>query len=514
MRSVRNGPSARAEAYLRSNDPALAARYLDVTEYYLSAYARLIGPYPYAKFAVVENNAETGYGMPSFTLLGQRVIRLPFILHSSYPHEILHNWWGNGVYVDFRGGNWSEGLTAYLADHWIQEQSGKGAAYRRDALKRYADYVSAGEDFPIRRFVSRHNDATQAVGYSKTLMVFHMLRRLLGDELFIDGLRRFYQQYRFRFASFDDLRRAFEHVSGRDLKAYFSQWIERSGAPDPVLVGVSVRRQGDEYVLEGELVQRQGGTPYQLALPLAITLDGESLAEMRIVQSDRRRTAFRFSLRQRPIRVDMDPRFDLFRRLAADELPVTLGRLFGASEAVAVLPSQADASFRDAYLRLAKGWQRRYPGLRLIDDRSVDQLPTEVPVWVLGKENRFAADVMEKLVQQDTNLAGSSMLVGEVSLTLADVSLAAATADRDAAALGIVQGLSPAAVDALARKLPHYGKYSLLLFEGDSARNVFKREWTIEDSAAIHQLGSSRHAMAELPEEHALGGSEVRSVSQ
>jgi hypothetical protein len=57
--------------------------------------------------------------MPSFTLLGEQVIRFPFIL-SSYPHELLHNWWGNGVFVG-AGGN-CEGLTAYLADHLIAGQ--------------------------------------------------------------------------------------------------------------------------------------------------------------------------------------------------------------------------------------------------------------------------------------------------------------------------------------------------------------------------------------------------------
>ena len=63
--------------------------------------AAFIGPYPYDKFALVENFWETGYGMPSFTLLGPEIIRFPFILHSSFPHEILHNWWGNSVFVDY-----------------------------------------------------------------------------------------------------------------------------------------------------------------------------------------------------------------------------------------------------------------------------------------------------------------------------------------------------------------------------------------------------------------------------
>ena len=140
-------------------------------------YRGLIGPYPYGKFALVENFWETGYGMPSFTLLGPQIIRFPFILTSSYPHEILHNWWGNSVFVDYETGNWCEGLTAYLADHLIQEQRGKGADYRRDTLQKYRDYVRDGRDFPLTEFRSRHSAATEAVGYGKTLMVFHMLRR-------------------------------------------------------------------------------------------------------------------------------------------------------------------------------------------------------------------------------------------------------------------------------------------------------------------------------------------------
>ena len=80
-----------AYAFLRTPDSNLAARYLETAARYLDMYGDLIGPYPYRKFALVENFWETGYGMPSFTLLGPKVIRLPFILHSSFPHEILHN---------------------------------------------------------------------------------------------------------------------------------------------------------------------------------------------------------------------------------------------------------------------------------------------------------------------------------------------------------------------------------------------------------------------------------------
>jgi aminopeptidase N len=76
--------------FLRDDDPSLAQRYLDATARYLVLYEGMLPPYPYASFALVENFWETGYGMPGFTLLGPRVIRFPWILTSSYPHELLH----------------------------------------------------------------------------------------------------------------------------------------------------------------------------------------------------------------------------------------------------------------------------------------------------------------------------------------------------------------------------------------------------------------------------------------
>ncbi len=188
---VQEDPNLKAMAFLRTPDKAIAENYLGATFQYLEMYSRLIGPYPYKKFALVENFWETGYGMPSFTLLGPRVIRMPFILHSSYPHEILHNWWGNSVYVDYEAGNWSEGLTSYLADHLIQEQRGTAVEYRRSTLQKYTDYVTNSKDFPLILFGSRNSSVTEAVGYGKTMMFFHMLRLQLGNEAFKGALQEF-----------------------------------------------------------------------------------------------------------------------------------------------------------------------------------------------------------------------------------------------------------------------------------------------------------------------------------
>jgi len=55
-------------------------------------------------------------------------VRLPFIRTTSLGHEVLHNWWGNGVYVDWERGNWCEGLTTFMADYAYKEEEGESAA--------------------------------------------------------------------------------------------------------------------------------------------------------------------------------------------------------------------------------------------------------------------------------------------------------------------------------------------------------------------------------------------------
>ncbi len=111
---------------------------------------------------------------------------------SSYPHELLHNWWGNSVYVDFDQGNWCEGLTAYMADQLFAEQRGDAGTYRRATLKKYSDFVTSGNDFPLSDFSSRRSAASEAVGYGKSLMLYHMVRRAIGDELFLESMSAFY----------------------------------------------------------------------------------------------------------------------------------------------------------------------------------------------------------------------------------------------------------------------------------------------------------------------------------
>jgi len=469
-------PHATAEVWLRNPDDALAARYLAATETYLDLYSDLLGPYPYKKFALVENSWESGYGMPSFTLLGPRVIRLPFILHSSYPHEILHNWWGNGVYVDYARGNWSEGLTSYLADHLLQERQGKGATYRRDTLQRFASYVREEHDFPLIEFRGRHGEASQAIGYGRMLMLIHMLRMRLGDKALLAGMRRFYRDNLFRIAGFDDLRQALETASGQDLSALFRQWTQRTGAPRLQLKGVSSHKEGDGYLISGTLRQTQKEAPFQLQVPVYIQTEGGT-RRLQIALNQRSRQ-LSIHTRERPLQLRIDPLFDLFRRLSPGETPSSVGDLFGADRLTIILPGRATQSMRKAYRQLASRLQQGRPNIRILQDDRLASLPAKGSYWLFGRENRFTPGFLKQL-PQGTRLDTDSLLIEGRNHPLSGHSLVLTRrrSGQPATSIGLLLLGDTNAAQPLAAKLPHYGKYSFLLFYGERAGNRLKGQW-------------------------------------
>ena len=482
----------KAQAFLRTPDDALPARYLEATAGYMEMYRRMIGPYPYSKFALVENFWETGYGMPSFTLLGEQIIRFPFILNSSYPHELLHNWWGNGVFVDFATGNWCEGLTAYLADHLVAEQNGQGALHRRDILLRVSDYVTPQTDFPLSGFKSRYNPVTEAVGYGKTAMVFDMLRQRVGERAFLQGLQRFYRDNKFRNASFDDIRKAFEAASGQDLKPFFAQWVAQPGTPDLQLMTAEAK---DKRVTV-TLAQVQGGKPLVVDVPVVIHAGGQAIAKTIAFSGDVASVTASFDLPAKAERVEIDPQFNVYRRLSPFEVPTSLSKAFGAEKALIVLPSTDEAQ---RYAGLVKSWSKS--GLDVVRDTEVTDFPADRAVWVLGATNKMVPKVATALKSDGAVLDAAGAQLGGTRYATSGKSIVAVARhpNAPASAVAFVSATSEAAADGLARKLPHYGKYSWLVFGGDAPDNEAKGEWTPRNTPLARDLVSNPKVAALTP---------------
>ena len=486
----KEGETADAVVLLREPDDKLAARYLDLTEPYLQMYAELLGPYPYSKFALVENFWETGYGMPSFTALGPRVIRMPFIPFTSYPHEILHNWWGNGVYVDYEAGNWAEGLTSYLADHLLAEQRGGGSEHRRGVLQRYADYVDDNDDFALTEFRGRHNAVTQAVGYGKTLMVFHMLRLRLGDEGFVAGLRKLYADNKFRETGWSAVADAFASATDTDLDAFFEQWTSRPGGPALRLRDVAVTKTEGGARVRGVLEQTQGGEAFEVRLPVAVQIDGDEQAHWYDVTMKTKEHAFDLELPAPPVRMAVDPSFDVFRRLHRDETPPAISQAFGADKILLVLPAAAPKDLRAAYRELAESWRRGQESrVEIKTDDALEELPKDRAVWLLGWKNRFRpllAKALDGTDDKSVTVAGQTLHRKDHAAVIVTRS-----PDNPEYALAWLGAQRVEAMPGLARKLPHYGKYGYLGFTGDEPQNTVKGQWPVTESPLSIALGDS-----------------------
>ncbi|MBT5738407.1 MAG: M20/M25/M40 family metallo-hydrolase [Planctomycetes bacterium] len=483
-----------AQVFLREDEPNLAAKYLEATVQYVEMYSKLIGPYPYSKFALVENFWESGYGMPSFTLLGPQVIRLPFILRSSYPHEVLHNWWGNSVYVDYPSGNWCEGLTAYLADHLMKEGEGRGAEYRRDVLKKFGSYVQEGLDFPLRDFRSRHSGASEAVGYGKCLMLWHMIRLKVGEEAFKKGLQEFYSSYSFRSASFEDIAASIGEVAGIKLVDWMKSWIETTGAPDFQL---TVESGGASSRIVIEQVQEQG--PYPVRVPVQIQLKSSPGWLQEVVEFSANEAGIiprqqSFEVEHSLAAVRVDPLFDVFRRLDSSETPPTIGDIFGASSQLIILPSQSPRL--SAWRELAESWASS-GDVQIILDRELNEISDGTAIWFLGEPilpeeyRALLTEIQEKGASEQFTLASSLWNLPDMKQSSEKAPLrqqdhcgiqVARQSGKENSTMGWIRCYREAAIPGLARKLPHYGKYSYLLFEGDEPTNVGKGEWSTGSS--------------------------------
>ncbi len=464
------------QAFLRTPDETLANKYLRATQGYLSMYEKMIGPYPYTKFALVENFWETGYGMPSFTLLGPKVIRFPWILYSSYPHELLHNYWGNGVYVDYESGNWCEGITAYMADHLLKEQQGQGAGYRQSTLQKYTDFVHPDNDFPLTGFLSRNNSAEEAIGYGKCLMMNNMLRTTFGDEMFLKAYSMLYADYKFARAGFSDIQRCFEEVTGTDLSSFFHQWTERTGAPSLKLSDVAVKRTGSSYDLSFHLSQIQPEEVFELDIPVYVYMEGESEVNSVSIQMKNRTREFHLEVDKRPVRIEIDPTFQLFRRLDRNEVPTTMTQLFGAKESVVILPSESPSLAK--YREMAELWKATQEAqgktMEITNDNELSELPSDMTVWVFGFANLFfpSVQIPQKYMEE---FPADQKEVAETLRNSGSLVYAIQNPGNEDLTLGFVGTHDPGAIEGLGRKLPHYGKYSYLGFEGDEPVNKAKR---------------------------------------
>jgi aminopeptidase N len=412
---------------------ALATTYLDHAATYLARYEALIGDHPYDSFTVVAAPIPVGLGFPGLTYVSERILPLPFMQTRSLAHEILHGWWGNAVRIAYGQGNWAEGLTTYMADYGILDEPAAEAAMRLEWLRDY-QALPESADTALVDFAARSHDASQVVGYNKAAMVFHMLRRQVGDEAFQRALRAFYQEHHFERAAWRDLQASFEAATGEDLELFFTQWLERPGAPS---LRLSEARRNDGEV---RVTIAQDAPAYHLEVPVRIetAVGSEDL----IVALSGGRTSARLQAAATPLALAVDPDHHLFRRLAPGEAPPIIRdvTLDPGAHVVLAVPEGSRETAGDLAGRLlgedaAEAQKQGFDGSKLI--------------IAVGDKAEAFEPAPPQLRGRGTARVWTGAIDGGVAM--------------------IVEADDAAALDALLRPLPHYRRDSWLVFEGDRA---------------------------------------------
>jgi aminopeptidase N len=183
----------------------------------IAAYASRMGEYPFMgeKYGHAQFTFSGGMEHQTNTCLG---VYVEYIT----AHELMHQWWGDLVTCrDFHHIWLNEGFATYGEALWAEATGGTGAYH---AYVNTSRYLGAGTVWvPDATDETRVFDSN--LSYDKGGWVLHMLRHVLGDDTFFAALRAYRAQWGYASATTEDFRDVCEAVSGRDLHAFFQQWI-------------------------------------------------------------------------------------------------------------------------------------------------------------------------------------------------------------------------------------------------------------------------------------------------
>lgn len=273
-----------------------------------------IGPYPYEKLANVQSKTRYG-GMENAgnifyfegSVTGTRDIE------DLLAHEIAHQWFGNSA----SEANWhhiwlSEGFATYMADLYMGSSLGDSVFQTRlqEERKTVLQYTArqASPRPIVDTTIRDYNRLLSANAYQKGGWVLHMLRQELGDEVWWEGIRRYYAIYQNSNALTADFQQVMEAVSNQDLEVFFQQWLYHPGHPK-LQVGWSYETKTEQLLLS--LSQTQAEGPFQFPLEIGVfSKDGSYQLETIRVSHKQKSQTFRISAKE-PTELLLDPNVKL-----------------------------------------------------------------------------------------------------------------------------------------------------------------------------------------------------------
>ena len=287
-------------------------------------------PYPYPKYAqvCVDDFIFGGMENTSTTILTDRCLidQRASIDHtwteSLVAHELAHQWFGDLVVIKHWSHAWiKEGMASYSEVLWTESEYGKAAAsyYLLGEARSYLEEDTSRYRRPIVTHVYR--EAIELYDrhlYEKGACVYHMIRSILGEDLFGKAIQTFVRDNAHKTVETVDLLRAIEKATGYNLLFLFDQYVYRGGHPD---YKVAYSWDNQNNLAQLTVTQTQDKKElFDLKIPVAFAyLNSEDITyNLRIHQKEQ---SFYFPLAQKPDFVKFD-RGNNFLKTVTLEYPI------------------------------------------------------------------------------------------------------------------------------------------------------------------------------------------------
>ena len=290
---------------------------IDETTQMLEVFAQLFGEYPFL---------QEKYGMASFSWGGamehQTISSMGSYNRMIIAHELAHQWWGNMVTTKDWNNIWlNEGFASYSEALYLEEVSGRSTyhSYMANMAYRGSGTVYVQDTTNVWRIFSG------ALSYDKGAYVLHMLRHVVGDTDFFNGLLAYRDQHYMGVATTEDFQAVMEEESGIDLEAFFYQWIYSEGHPnyDYCLWAEDAGDSTEVNVCVHQTQQAPYLEVYEMPIDIQLT-DSLGNDTTLVVQNNQREQLFTFLFDWQPSEVALDP--DNWILKTANQVPVNITR--------------------------------------------------------------------------------------------------------------------------------------------------------------------------------------------
>lgn len=287
-----------------------AQNYGEETGKMMAFFTSDYGLAPQANMALVETDdgAPNAYAAPGILFLSPSTIGTQ-VNQRVLADQISRQWWGVLVSPANRNHLWlTNGGARYSQILYVQHLGGAGAA-DNDLHNDYVEALTVTDPPMIQ--ASRLEDYSPefwALTAAKGAAVYNMLRSVVGDQAFFKGIKAFMDQYSFKSATTEDFRKVMEQASGQDLKYFFLQWLESSGAPEFKL-SYTVFRTQKGFRVVGKVAQDMD----TFRMPVDLRIETEGNPEDKKVEVTGTSSEFSVDTFGKPRSITLDPNHDILR---------------------------------------------------------------------------------------------------------------------------------------------------------------------------------------------------------